>query len=67
MADTTADIDRMDVLAMATTNLDKIYGIKRDVADALENDFVAYQGGDILDFGGSKVVAFSAPGAVEIF
>ena len=53
---------------MATTNLKKLYGLsdKPDVARWLEKDFVAYHGGGMMSFGGSKVVAFSIPGGVAV-
>lgn len=53
---------------MATTNLEKLHGItdNAEVASLLEKDFVAYEGGGMMDFGGSKVVAFSTPDGVAV-
>ncbi|CAD6578923.1 MAG: hypothetical protein TREMPRED_002308, partial [Tremellales sp. Tagirdzhanova-0007] len=68
IADTTVNLSSLDVLAMATTNLEKLYGLsdKPDIARWLEKDFVAYHGGGMMSFGGSKVVAFSTPGGVAV-
>lgn len=67
MADTTANLTSMDVLAMASTNIEKLHGLSDEVTKGLEKDFVAYRGGGMMEFGGSRVIAFSAPGGVAVF
>ncbi|KAK4688544.1 hypothetical protein P7C73_g1572, partial [Tremellales sp. Uapishka_1] len=69
VADTITDIPFLDVIAMATTNLENLLGVHNDdrISKMLEKDFVAYQDGPIASFGGSKVVAFGTKGGVGIF
>ncbi|KAH7885714.1 hypothetical protein F5I97DRAFT_1874828 [Phlebopus sp. FC_14] len=54
-----------DAMTMATTNIEKLLGVKRG---AIECDMVATRGGELLSFGG-KVVAVTSPrrGVVDIF
>lgn len=69
MADTTVNISPLEALAMATTNIEKLYGLDRDqeVGRYLERDFVAWEGGDVMEFGGSKVAAFSTSDGIAVF
>ena len=69
ITDAMTEIPVLDILAMATTNLEKIYGLNEidEVVEVLEKDFVAYKGGSLMDFGGSKVVAFNTPEGIAIF
>ena len=50
---------------MATTNLERIY--EPEIMQALEADFGAYKGGELMESGGSKVMTFSSPGGVAMF
>jgi hypothetical protein len=54
---------------MSTTNLIELYGLGEvdEVQKAIKGDFIAYQGGDLTSFGGSKVVAFGTKGGVAVF
>jgi hypothetical protein len=49
---------------MMTTNLESLYGLK---SERLGNDFIAYQGGNMVSMGGSRVVAFGTPDGVAVF
>lgn len=49
-------ISEADTLALASTNVEKLQGVK---TDALQSDLVATLGSDLLDF--SKVVAVVSP------
>ncbi|KAL1938740.1 hypothetical protein VTO73DRAFT_11343 [Trametes versicolor] len=56
-------ISKADAIALASTNVEKLLGVK---TDELQSDLVATRGGDLLDF--SKVVAVVSPrrGVVDI-
>ncbi|KAI8973081.1 carbohydrate esterase family 9 protein [Trametes punicea] len=56
-------ISKADALALASTNVETLLGVK---ADEVQGDLVATQGGDLLDF--SKVVAIISPrrGVVDV-
>ena len=54
--DANGRINRAQALALASTNLEKIFGIE---SDAGSGDWVAYKGGDIFEMS-SKVVAIAS-------
>jgi hypothetical protein len=63
--DSDGTLGKAKALALATTNLEKIFGFHEDPED---DDLVAFQGGDMFSLE-SKVVAIVSPraGHVEIF
>ena len=58
-------MNKREAYALASTNLDKILGIKHDSEDA---DLVAFEGGSMFDLSG-KVAAVVSPhrGLVDLF
>lgn len=67
MMDTTADIPPEEWYKMATTNLEEIFGFDNEMRKELEGDFVAVKAGNLLNFGGTEVVAFSSGTGVSVF